>query len=245
LKLLHACKEKKLVCRTCGDEVPNTETGIRSHVYHHSTEPLFACRLCQAGFKEQHAVFDHLILCRAKNGVSTLREEGGVVVESPSTGAIAAEDARLHIDDTRDMDKLTGILTSCFTKRGSKCRSGYTQMVDKLVDQMTATNIPTLECRMCSKEVPARKNSLVKHLSSHPIYRCKLCKFTCTEEEEQVRHCEDEHSTHDKGEHSIRGLLYSNCQAADVMSGLFKSCFLDQSPQIITLPDSPVNVHDS
>uniref|UniRef100_A0A915EJP5 C2H2-type domain-containing protein n=1 Tax=Ditylenchus dipsaci TaxID=166011 RepID=A0A915EJP5_9BILA len=190
-------RETTLECQMCQEKVANTESNIRSHVHSHSDSPLYVCKMCIKGYKEQHLIFEHI------------------------SEAHPGKDHQFF-EDRRDMSMLTELLMSCFPRCGPKCRSTYIQMLDQLLK--LASQLDRLACQLCSKEVPCKRSSLIKHLHLHPSYRCKKCKFTSSEEFELLKHCQTEHSEATEGVvDSSPG--YNVSMALEVLSSTLKKCF--------------------
>ncbi|KAI1722722.1 Zinc finger, C2H2 type family protein [Ditylenchus destructor] len=162
--------EKSLECQMCQETIHNTEVGIRSHVHQHSDRPLFVCKICQKGYKEQHLIFEHI--CESHPGKN-----------------------RQHYEDRRDMGQLSEILLSCFPKSGVKSRSTYTDCLDKVLSIAKENEWDQVTCTLCNKKVNAQRTNIVKHLHIHPCYRCKKCKFVSNAESEQIGHQTKHHPT--------------------------------------------------
>ncbi|KAI1708817.1 zinc finger, C2H2 type [Ditylenchus destructor] len=162
--------EKSLECQMCQETIHNTEVGIRSHVHQHSDRPLFVCKICQKGYKEQHLIFEHI--CESHPGKN-----------------------RQHYEDRRDMGQLSEILLSCFPRSGVKSRSTYTDCLDKVLSIAKENEWDQVTCTLCDKKVNAQRTNIVKHLHLHPCYRCKKCKFVSNAESEQIGHQAQHHPT--------------------------------------------------
>jgi len=191
-------REKTLECQLCQAQVLNTDASIRSHVHFHSPSPLFVCRLCNAGFKDQHAIFEHVPRCRS--AANRDRED------------------RFLFDDRRDLNALSELLSSCFPRGVSKAKSCVTEMLDRLLEHTNEQRLKELTCHVCSRNINAQKGQLIRHLQSHPEYRCKKCKFVCGEESEQIKHGEQEHNDNQ---------AYWACNNVDVTTSAFRRCFYD------------------
>jgi hypothetical protein len=189
-------REKSLECQLCQESVDNSECNLRSHVHQHSLTPLFVCRICQATSFDQHRMFEHI------------------------SSAHPGKD-RHSFEDRRDMSNLSELLSSCFPKN-PKSKASYIELIDRLLKHMSDIKQEELNCKLCNKKVLAQKSGIVRHLHTHPSYRCKKCKFMSAEENIQVEHMRTNHTEIADGTSEKN---YNVCLASEVLSAVFKKCF--------------------
>uniref|UniRef100_A0A914CBP8 C2H2-type domain-containing protein n=1 Tax=Acrobeloides nanus TaxID=290746 RepID=A0A914CBP8_9BILA len=189
-------RERLLKCHLCQAQVENSDNGLRSHIHLHSNAPLFVCKICQVGFKERHRIFEHL---KEKH---------------PGRNAECFE-------DRRDMVHLGEVLFNCFSKTNTKSRVSYQDLLKKITQFASKEKLSNIECQLCKVKVSVQRQNIVQHLHSHPAFRCKVCKFTCHEEAEQLQHSKKEHNVAEPKQSAD----YNVCTAQEALAGTFEQCF--------------------
>ncbi|MFH4979719.1 hypothetical protein AB6A40_006428 [Gnathostoma spinigerum] len=187
----------ELECHLCGEKILNTEHSIRTHVHRHSSTALFRCRMCGAHAQERTAIFAHI------HSSHPNRE--------PSSG----------FEDRRDMTHLASILVQCFPRTTLKTRATYMETIDRICRQSEDKSMSKIVCDLCSKIIPTQKASVSRHARTHPSYRCKQCKTTCSSKEEMTEHCSHSHEVFEPKQ----GCDYNVCNANEVMSAVLRKCF--------------------
>lgn len=194
-----------LDCQLCLATVLNSDSSIRSHLHGHCKAALFVCKLCQRGFQDQHLVFEH------------------IAREHPSHSGTQ------FIEDRRDMAILMELLSECFPRVVCRSRDCLFEAIGRLIAWAECQNVAQLQCRLCTIQVLAQKNALYAHLNSaHPSYRCKKCKFACTDEHAQLEHQRREHPNKEveqNGAASAKERPYCVTLAFEVLLDTLKGCF--------------------
>jgi len=129
---------------------------------------------------------------------------------------------RTCYEDRRNMTQLSELLSSCFPRTGlAKQKNGVQDLVQKILENSKKSDLSEIECDFCKKQVSATKESLVKHLNLHHVYRCKKCKNVHESEDEIRSHIQ---KFHEKKEPKI-GSDYHISTAAEALTGVFRKCF--------------------
>ena len=195
LKLLRN-REKNLQCSLCSKLVKNIENDVRAHVTSHAEASILICKLCSHSTRDLHHMFQHM--------------------------ATVHPNHRTCYEDRRNMTQLSELLSSCFPRTGlAKQKNGVQDLVQKILETSKKNNLSEIECDFCKKQISPTKESLIKHLNLHHVYRCKKCKNVQESEEEMQSHIQ---SAHGKSDSKI-GSDYHISTAAEALTGVFKKCF--------------------
>nr|CAD2185602.1 unnamed protein product [Meloidogyne enterolobii] len=186
----------QLDCQLCDASIPNNDASIRSHIHGHCKTSMFVCKLCQKGFQDQHLVFEHIDR------------------EHP------AQKGTKYIEDRRDMGLLVEILTQCFPRVFCRARDILFDAIGRLTSLTESKQQTKINCLLCGQIVPTMKSCIYGHLSIHPSYKCKKCRFSSNDEKSQLEHQKREHPDFPSGERCFCISL-----AFDVLLETLKSCF--------------------
>uniref|UniRef100_A0A915PBI9 C2H2-type domain-containing protein n=1 Tax=Meloidogyne floridensis TaxID=298350 RepID=A0A915PBI9_9BILA len=186
----------QLDCQLCDASIPNNDASIRSHIHGHCKTSMFVCKLCQKGFQDQHLVFEHIDR------------------EHP------AQKGTKYIEDRRDMGLLVEILTQCFPRVFCRARDILFDAIGRLTSLTESKQQTKISCLLCGQIVPTMKSCIYGHLSIHPSYKCKKCRFSSNDEKSQLEHQKREHPDFPSGERCFCISL-----AFDVLLETLKSCF--------------------
>nr|CAD2171050.1 unnamed protein product [Meloidogyne enterolobii] len=186
----------QLDCQLCDASIPNNDASIRSHIHGHCKTSMFVCKLCQKGFQDQHLVFEHIDR------------------EHP------AQKGTKYIEDRRDMGLLVEILTQCFPRVFCRARDILFDAIGRLTSLTESKQQAKISCLLCGQIVPTMKSCIYGHLSIHPSYKCKKCRFSSNDERSQLEHQKREHPDFPAGERCFCISL-----AFDVLLETLKSCF--------------------
>ncbi|KAL7077758.1 hypothetical protein ACQ4LE_003115 [Meloidogyne hapla] len=186
----------QLDCQLCAASIPNNDTSIRSHIHGHCKTSMFVCKLCQKGFQDQHLVFEHIDR------------------EHPTNKGTK------YIEDRRDMGLLVEILTQCFPRVFCRARDILFDAIGQITALTESKQQTKINCRLCGQMIPILKSCIYGHLSVHPSYKCKKCRFSCNDERSQLEHQKREHPDFPKEER-----CYCISLAFDVLLETLKSCF--------------------
>ncbi|KAE9552857.1 hypothetical protein FO519_003922 [Halicephalobus sp. NKZ332] len=195
LKLLRN-REKNLQCSLCSKSVKNIENDVRAHVTSHAEASILICRLCSHSTRDLHQMFQHM--------------------------GTAHPNHRTCYEDRRNMTQLSEILSTCFPRSGlTKQKNGIQDLVHKILENSKKNQNSEIICEFCKKLIPTKKESLMKHINLHHVYRCKKCKNVQESEEEMRTHVQNSHEKEDPK----MGSDYHISAAAEALTGVFRKCF--------------------
>ncbi|KAK5977201.1 hypothetical protein GCK32_011773 [Trichostrongylus colubriformis] len=184
-----------LNCALCDCQVLSNDNAIHTHVNHHAEAGGFWCKLCGLSECDKYRIYEHMR------------------VNHPNNMEL--------FEDRRDILKLCAVIQECFPRACPRLKKEVVREFDLIIKTIEEKHLTELKCNLCDALVKATKPAITKHAHHHPVYRCKMCKFTSesiqTQEEHQV-------GTHTSLDPKIT-VDYNVCSAADVVVRTVQRCF--------------------
>uniref|UniRef100_A0A1I7ZM77 C2H2-type domain-containing protein n=1 Tax=Steinernema glaseri TaxID=37863 RepID=A0A1I7ZM77_9BILA len=185
-----------LECCVCEQRVSNNRAEISGHVYEHA-KTKFRCKYCGIEYGLKEKVFEHIRATHPNKNIGA-------------------------VEDRRDMRVVCELLTQCFPRNPKPKATLFDDMTSELFKVLSDRNERDVSCDVCNEQVEVSRMSLKKHIShNHINYRCKRCKFTCTDIKTQEAHCVAEHEVK-QPENTVD---FNACGAKEVLSGMMRQCF--------------------
>ncbi|KAK0394647.1 hypothetical protein QR680_000855 [Steinernema hermaphroditum] len=185
-----------LECCVCEARVSNNRAEISGHVYEHA-KTKFRCKYCGIEYGLKEKVFEHIRSTHPNKNIGA-------------------------VEDRRDMRVVCELLTQCFPRNPKPKASLFDDLTSELFKALSERNERDVSCDVCNEQVEVSRMSLKKHIShNHINYRCKRCKFTCTDIKTQEAHCIEEHEVK-QPENTVD---FNACGAKEVLSSMMRQCF--------------------
>ncbi|ETN69099.1 zinc finger, C2H2 type [Necator americanus] len=184
-----------LKCALCDSEVMSNDNSIHTHVNQHADAGGFWCKLCGASETDKYRIYEHMR------------------VKHPNNLEL--------FEDRRDIVKLCAVVQECFPRVCPRSKKDISRDFENLLKYIDEKNIRQVKCEQCEASVKATKSALMKHAHSHPVYRCKACKYTSESIKSQEEHQVGLHTVLDP-----KNMVdYNVCGAADVLARTVQRCF--------------------
>uniref|UniRef100_A0A7I4Y0R6 C2H2-type domain-containing protein n=1 Tax=Haemonchus contortus TaxID=6289 RepID=A0A7I4Y0R6_HAECO len=184
-----------LNCALCDCQVLSNDNAIHAHVNHHAEAGGFWCKLCGLSECDKYRIYEHMRVNHPNN------------IEL--------------FEDRRDILKLCAVIQECFPRASPRFKKETVREFDLIIKTIEEKHLTEVKCGRCDALVKATKTALTRHAHQHPVYRCKVCKFTSenikTQEEHQV-------GLHTSLDPKIT-VDYNVCSAADVLARTVQRCF--------------------
>ncbi|KAK6059550.1 hypothetical protein COOONC_02819 [Cooperia oncophora] len=91
---------------------------------------------------------------------------------------VLSNDNAIHTHDRRDILKLCAVIQECFPRACPRVKKEGVREFDLIIKTIDEKRLMEVKCGQCDAVVKATKAAMTRHAHQHPMYRCKVCKFT-------------------------------------------------------------------